>query len=262
MIDAYARLRAWNRDEKGLANLSKRLRPEQHLHAGTILKRLGVSFDFGFMLLEPDSTFEIVRNNIEFLDAFVGDGWTVASFCRMLPYAGTPIQRRMADEGRLLGTAFEPDYRFLDPRLDLFYAWMLRTFHERNFTSRGLCHLLKSLNFEARLQLGGRNVFDDFDRSWAQHLTALCNGMATNTLRRALEHVEATPIEELQRDGGLLDELTRREHAAERELTRQVVDFYWSMHERRRSAAPLASVGGFAGAWTHAESTSGSLAPG
>jgi anaerobic magnesium-protoporphyrin IX monomethyl ester cyclase len=80
------------------------------------------------MLLEPYSTITTVRNNIAFLDRFVGDGWTVAGFCRTLPYTGTPLKHQLEAEGRLLGTAFEPDYNFLDPRLDLFYDWMLLTF--------------------------------------------------------------------------------------------------------------------------------------
>src|SRR5215213_1608058 len=144
-----------NGDPQGLLNMSKRIKPEQHLRAGRILKELGLSFDFGFMLLDPYSTFGMVRNNIDFLDAFVGDGWAVASFCRMLPYAGTPLKTRLETEGRLLGTPFEPDYRFLDPKLDLFYDWMLETFHVRNFTDDGLCHLLSALQFELQLDVAG-----------------------------------------------------------------------------------------------------------
>ena len=130
-------------DEEGLLNMSKRMKPEAHLRAGRILKGLGLSFDFGFMLVDPFSTFRSIRQNISFLEEFIGDGWTVAPFCRMLPYAGTPIKRRLEAEGRLLGTPFEPDYKFLDPKLDLFYDWMVKTFYERNFTNQGLCHILR-----------------------------------------------------------------------------------------------------------------------
>lgn len=242
-------------DETGLLHLSKRMQPTAHLRAADILRAEGLSFDFGFMLLEPQSTFDIVRNNVDFLDTFVGDGWTVASFCRMLPYAGAPITKQLAAEGRLLGTPFEPDYRFLDPRLDLFYEWLLRTFHERNFTNRGLCHLLKSLNFEARLRLGSVNVCNDFDRSWAMHLTALANGSATNTLRRAIEHVSARSVEELRAEPEFLDSLTAAEQTAERALTERVVDFYWSLQTRSREALAAAKLpGAFENDWTHASS--------
>jgi radical SAM superfamily enzyme YgiQ (UPF0313 family) len=246
-----------NGDPQGLLNMNKRITPQQHLRAGRILKELGLSFDFGFMLLDPDSTLAMVRNNIDFLDTFVGDGWAVASFCRMLPYAGTPVKARLEKEGRLLGTPFEPDYRFLDPRLDIFYDWMLSTFHERNFTTRGLCHLLKSLLFEARLRLFEYQCFTDFDRAYARHLTAVCNGLAFCTLRAAVDYLEATPLGTLERDPSFLRQLTRHEREEEQRLLHQVVDFYWSVRQRRRSrasGAALETVGGFEKSWTLAES--------
>ena len=121
-----------------------------------MFRKLNMSFDFGYMVLEPYSTFESVRSGIDFLDEFVGDGWTVATFCRTLPYAGTPIADKLRAEGRLLGSQFDPDYNFLDPRLDHFYDWMLHTFHRRNFTDAGLCHILRGLQFELHLDVAGR----------------------------------------------------------------------------------------------------------
>jgi anaerobic magnesium-protoporphyrin IX monomethyl ester cyclase len=70
----------------------------------------------------------------------------------MLPYAGTPMAKKLAAEGRLGATAFEPDYRFRDPRLDRFFAWVLETFHTRNFTNQGPAHILRCFIFESRLQ--------------------------------------------------------------------------------------------------------------
>lgn len=247
-----------NGDPQGLLNMSKRIKPEQHLRAGRILKDVGLSFDFGFMLLDPYSTFAMVRNNIAFLEEFVGDGWAVASFCRMLPYAGTPVKAKLEKEGRLLGTPFEPDYRFLDPRLDVFYDWMLETFHERNFTNHGLCHILKSLLFEARLRLPGRSSFADTDRAYVSHLAAVCNGLALYTLRAALDHVEATPLAALERDRSFLQRLTRHERDEEDRLLQEVVDFYWSVRQRRAArpaGADLQTVGGFEKSWTSAEVT-------
>jgi radical SAM superfamily enzyme YgiQ (UPF0313 family) len=242
-----------NGDPQGLLNMSKRITPEQHLRAGRILRDLGLSFDFGFMLLDPYSTLGMVRNNIDFLADFVGDGWAVASFCRMLPYAGAPVKTKLESEGRLLGTPFEPDYRFLDPKLDLFYDWMLETFHTRNFTSRGLCHILKSLLFEARLRLPGHQRFTDLDRAYVKHLNSVSNGFALYTLKAAVDHVEATPLATLQRDRSFLTRLTRNEQEQEERLLRQVVDFYWSVRQRRAVPTvelPAATAGSFANDWT------------
>lgn len=245
-----------NGDPQGLINMSKRITPEQHHRAGRILKDLGLSFDFGFMLLDPYSTLGMVRTNIDFLESFVGDGWAVASFCRMLPYAGTPVKAKLEQEGRLLGTPFEPDYRFLDPKLDIFYDWMLETFHERNFTNRGLCHVLKSLLFESRLRLPEYQSFTDFDRLYANHLTAVCNGLALYTLRAAVNHIEGTPLRALEHDRSFLSQLTRHEREEEERLLSEAVDFYWSIR-RRREAPPISgeleAPGGFENSWTLAE---------
>jgi radical SAM superfamily enzyme YgiQ (UPF0313 family) len=234
-------------DEEGLLNMSKRLKPEAHLRAGEILKRLGLSFDFGFMLMDPYSTFRSVRQNVDFLETFIGDGWTVAPFCRMLPYAGTPIKRRLEAESRLLGTPFEPDYKFLDPKLDHFYDWLVKTFYERNFTNQGLCHILRGLLFEAHLRLPSRNPVSEAQKAYLHHLTAICNNVACYTLRCAIDHVETTPLTRLEQDG-YLDGLTAHEKCEETRLVSEVAQYYEWVHQDH---TPIPGpVGGFEKSWT------------
>jgi len=107
--------------EEGLEILNKGITVEQNLHAVEMLKSIGVMFEYGFMLFDPSSTFESVRSNLHFLRQIVGDGSTAATFCRMLPYDGTPIKDELARTGRLRGDVCNPDYDFLDPRLGEFY---------------------------------------------------------------------------------------------------------------------------------------------
>ena len=242
-------------DEQGLKNMNKMLKPEKHLEAGRILKKAGLSFDFGFMLLEPWSDIRMTRANIDFLDAFVGDGWTVASFCRMLPYSGTPVEKRLKKEGRLKGTALEPDYSFIDPKLDLFYEWMLVTFHERNFTSQGLCHLLRSMIFESRRHPLAERWMTVEETRWLQHIAALTNGVATTVLKSALDHIEATPLEDLSPADGRLAALTDLERVEEKRLTDQISTFFLDPdRQARRGAARRQRLsGGFARSWTFAE---------
>lgn len=238
-------------DEEGLINMSKRMKPEAHLRAGQILKKLGLSFDFGFMMVEPYSTFRSIRQNITFLEEFIGDGWTVAPFCRMLPYAGTPIRRRLEAEGRLLGTAFEPDYKFLEPKLDLFYQWMVETFYERNFTNQGLCHILRGLLFEAHLRLSAPNPVTEGQRAYLHHLTAICNRVACYTLRCAVDHIETTPLSTLERDTGYLERLTVHEKREEARLINEVAQYYEWVHQDH---SPIPGpVGGFEKSWTFYE---------
>jgi anaerobic magnesium-protoporphyrin IX monomethyl ester cyclase len=175
-------------DPDNLRNLNKLLKPEVHFRAGAVLRRLRLSFDFGFMLLEPWSTFATVRNNLRFLRDFVGDGAAPVTFCRTLPYAGTAIYQRLRAEGRLREQDLKADYEFLDQRLDVFYDWLLGTFATRNSTASGSTNLLRLLLFEAHLRLPGRPR-DKFLREWAWTLTALSNRIVLDTAEVALEYL-------------------------------------------------------------------------
>jgi radical SAM superfamily enzyme YgiQ (UPF0313 family) len=243
-------------DPDDLADMRKRMQPDVHLQAGAILRRLGLSFDFGFMLLQPYSTLARVRNNIHFLRAFVGDGYSVAGFCRMLPYAGTPIKDRLAGEGRLLGTAFQPDYQFLDPKLDLFYEWMVETFYQRNFTDQGLNHIFRAALFEARLQIAD-NPMPPVMRALLQHLSAWCNQVALRTLERAVDHIEETALEALRRDRSLLRVLTEHERLEERRIWTEVAALYERYLAARPEVNPrfsdLRPIGSFERTWTHTD---------
>lgn len=108
--------------EEGLVTLNKSITVQQNIRAVDCLKELGILFDFGFMLLDPSSTFESILENVAFLRRIVGDGYMAAEFCRMIPYDGTPIKDQLAQQGRLRGDICHPDYDFLDPRLYDFYV--------------------------------------------------------------------------------------------------------------------------------------------
>lgn len=107
--------------EQGLQTLHKQITVEQNLRAVNLLKSMGLMWEYGFMLLDPSSTFESVRENLQFLRTILADGCSPVTFCRMLPYDGTPIKNELVASGRLRGDVCNPDYDFLDPRLSEFY---------------------------------------------------------------------------------------------------------------------------------------------
>lgn len=107
--------------EEGLTTLHKQITVEQNLRAVEILKGLGLMFEYGFMLFDPSTTFESVVDNLNFLRTIVGDGAAPATFCRMIPYDGTPIKDTLTRAGRFKGDICNPDYDFLDPRVDSFF---------------------------------------------------------------------------------------------------------------------------------------------
>lgn len=173
-------------DEESLRHMNKRLKPDVHLRARDVLRGLGVTFDFGFMLMEPWSTIETVRGNIRFLREFVGDGSSPATFCRMLPYVGTAAQRQLLEEGRFYETNLQADYSFLDSRLDVYYRWLLATFESRNFTRSGTLNLMRIVQFQANLRKVGP-VVDSAVRS----IISANNRAVFDFLDDALSHVES-----------------------------------------------------------------------
>jgi len=132
--------------EDGLATLHKQITVEQNLKAVEILKSLGIMFEYGFMLFDPSTTFDSVRDNVKFLRTIVGDGSSPASFCRMVPYDGTPIKVELAREGRLKGDIIQPDYDFLDARIDNFFHALNRKVHVSGWI-HGIGALTPSLQF-------------------------------------------------------------------------------------------------------------------
>jgi radical SAM superfamily enzyme YgiQ (UPF0313 family) len=157
--------------DSGLEILHKQMTVEQNHEGVRVLKELGILFSYGFMLFDPSSTFESVRGNLSFLREIVGDGSAAASFCRMLPYGGTPIRDRLQAEGRLRGDITRPDYEFLDPRLGEYYR-LLHAAARPWLDSSGLSHELnwarEELETARRLVGELRGV-----SSYAQELTAL-----------------------------------------------------------------------------------------
>ena len=175
-------------DREDLKALNKHLEPSVHLRAGEILRELGLSFDFGFMILQPWSTIDSVRNNLKFLRDFAGDGATPVSFCRTLPYAGTPLETRLREEERLIALDFNADYKFLDPRLDKFYEWSLGAFADRNHAPTGTANLLRLLIFEAHLRLEGVSATQ---RMRVKEMCALSNRLLLDTAEMGLDAIES-----------------------------------------------------------------------
>lgn len=129
--------------EQGLETLHKQITVAQNLRAVKMLKSIGLMWEYGFMLLDPSSTFESVRDNLKFLRTILADGCLPVTFCRMLPYDGTPIKDELVRTGRLKGDVCNPDYDFLDPRLTDFYEGLTNM-----ISLRGWIHGLEAVTVQ------------------------------------------------------------------------------------------------------------------
>jgi radical SAM superfamily enzyme YgiQ (UPF0313 family) len=176
-------------DPDSLKVLNKHITPEVHLRAGEVLRHLDIGFDFGYMIMEPWSTVSTVRNNLLFLKEFCREGYSVAGYCRTLPYAGTPMEQRLRAEGRLVGAALDADYRFLDPRLDVFWDFSLVAFADRNYGNDATRDRLNGLLFEARLDYPDHPHDPDYLIS-ARTLSAASNELLYDVAEEGLSIIE------------------------------------------------------------------------
>ena len=186
------------------------------------------------MLLEPWSTMATARNNANFLRQFTADGWAAAGFCRTLPYVGTPIEKRLRDEGRLVGPALDAEYRFIDPRVDLLWDFCLMAFEGRNFGKNAAWNTLRGLLFDTHLDMPGRRRNPRWVAS-ARALVQASNGLMLDVLEAAIDLIEAGDARLLD-DAELLAlaKLARREDVRVR---RQLADMKsaFSFHPPRQS---------------------------
>ena len=108
----------------GLSRLNKHMTIKESLHGIDILKRLEISFDYGFMLFQPTSTFKSVSDNLDFLTLICGDGYTPLIFLKLRPYFDTLIEKELRKEGRLKGKPGFLDYDFLNISLNHFHEFL------------------------------------------------------------------------------------------------------------------------------------------
>jgi radical SAM superfamily enzyme YgiQ (UPF0313 family) len=200
----------------GLHTMNKYVTVDQNLAAVNLLKQYDLALAIGFMLFDPSSTVETVRENLAFLQQVGHDGYFPINFCKMLPYAGTPIEAQLRAAGRLKGTVARPDYDFLDSRLDWYHFLVQRIFTRRNFSRDGLVMLLQQVDFDARLlQSFGRHRLPDGYMTSLRRLTACSNRLALETLETLLDLILTSDIELLLHESQAVLEAADREWRGE-----------------------------------------------
>jgi anaerobic magnesium-protoporphyrin IX monomethyl ester cyclase len=133
---------------RGLELMRKQISPETSLGAVKTLKKLGMAYEFGFMVFDPGSTFDTVRENLVFLEALCGDGSAAVSLGKMLPLAGTRIEDELRQQKRLRGASPYEDYAFTDPLLDEYFHVLSDVFRVWMHGNSGLMTLSRWVNFQ------------------------------------------------------------------------------------------------------------------
>lgn len=127
----------------GLKQMNKRLEVADHIEGIRILKDLGISIDYGFMLFQPSSTYQSINDNLDFLEEICRDGYMPVFFLKMMPYLATRIEKELGEKGRLKGKPGFLDYDFQDASLDDFYFFVSESLNTWFHDPGGLNNYLK-----------------------------------------------------------------------------------------------------------------------
>ncbi len=170
-------------NSQGLKTLNKQATVEQNLISMQLLRELNIEFDLGFMLFDPDSTIESVHENINFLKKVSEISGPPIAFVKMLPLAGTAIEKRLLYEKRLYGNPIRPDYDFTDKRLDYYALFVMLNFSERNSHPNGLVEKLRQTYFDCMV---ANFFYRDNYIEYKEKLTCIIN-KANRSIIDALE---------------------------------------------------------------------------
>ncbi len=186
----------------GLQVLNKHVTVDDNFRAVATLKELDVAVAYGFMMFDPSSSFESMRANVAFLRKITAEGHMPAIFCRMLPYAGTPIEAALARDGRLHGSYENPGYDFADPRLHGLFESLEPLINQWVHTPKAPAFML---NWAWNEYWVMRRLFPPLEglpayRQSLQALTCRCNEFLFEVVDRSIRFYEMgdsdnTPVE-------------------------------------------------------------------
>lgn len=116
--------------DSGLKWLNKNVTVEKNLAGIRILRKLGIGFDYGFMLFQPLTTFSTLKKNLDFLEILCSDGYNPVMFNKLRPYYETRIEKELIESGRIKGNPGYLDYDFIEERMTGYYDYIMGCFME------------------------------------------------------------------------------------------------------------------------------------
>ncbi|CAG1003781.1 MAG: radical SAM protein [Candidatus Methanoperedens sp.] len=219
LISVYLGIESGN--NQGLKTYNKHYSVDKVYETINTLQNLNMPFEFGFMILSPESNFETVKEDIVFLKKISKSGQSVINFTKMVPYAGTPISSKLQNEGRLKGTIDSPDYTYTDSRLELLQLFFTMAFHSRNFDSSGLVERLRLAKFDAIVL--NKFFSDKYDtRAYINALRDLIrqsNDIALEKMSMAVNFMSKREEDEILDNWQFLQYLAQEENKMESQTT-------------------------------------------
>ncbi len=131
-----------------LRQLGRRQTVEENVRALRIIEGMGVHLAFNLLMLNPRSSLEDLAGNIAFLRA---NPMHPMNFCRTEIYAGTPLERMLRRDGKLLGNMWGFGYVIADPRAQAAFDVIRRAFWDRCYGTECLHHRCMQVDFEHQM---------------------------------------------------------------------------------------------------------------
>jgi radical SAM superfamily enzyme YgiQ (UPF0313 family) len=133
---------------QGLKTLGRGVDLATNERAIARLRELDVYACYNMLLFDPDSTTAGLRESLEFVRRHPE---IPMNFCRTEVYVGTPIMRRLARQGRLVGDVFGWDYEIADVAAERSLRLFAYAFLDRNFRCDGLMNATLGLGYHLHL---------------------------------------------------------------------------------------------------------------
>ncbi len=174
-----------------LRALNRNATPEDNQRALDLLREGQLLDPFNLQLFHPDATVESLETNLRFMERNADAPF---NFGRTNLYAGTPILRRMREEGRCTGDYLWQAYRIADTDVERVYGVLRRTFGPRIFGVD--CASTRILDDRLRIELAHRFSRGEFDPAWRELAVDLTRELGLDSVG-ALREIIA-----FVRDGG------------------------------------------------------------
>lgn len=184
-----------NARQPQLRSLGRRVSAGQLERCLDLLDDLDIYCAYNLMLFDAYTTLEDIAGNLAFLRRYPQFAF---NWCRVEVYAGTELEKRYAQEGRLRGDYLARGYEIEDPRARLMYELLLPAVYGRNFDCEGLANLNIALGYYVRL------LKHFHPRQWSPKLASRVQSVVEAVNASAVDLLEQTHV--FVRDADLGDQ--------------------------------------------------------
>ncbi|NMB79170.1 MAG: radical SAM protein, partial [Methanomicrobiales archaeon] len=137
-----------NASATGLSSLIRGSKVDHISRAFSLLDRHGIVVTYNLLIFHPHATLDEINENILFMKEHPGYPF---DFGRAEIVAGSPLERQVMNEGLLMGSWPNWDYRICDPDVDRLFRISLATFRRPDSGYSGLAHTMIALAYGAHV---------------------------------------------------------------------------------------------------------------